>query len=64
MNQSLRNGADAFLARYQGLHDRLPGDPAIRAAAAAAFAKGGLPSVRDEAWRYTSLRALAESDFQ
>ena len=64
MNQSLRNGADAFLARYQGLHDRLPGDPAIRAAAAAAFAKGGLPSVKDEAWRYTSLRALAEGDFQ
>jgi Fe-S cluster assembly protein SufD len=64
MNQSLRNGADAFLARYQGLHARLPGDPAIRAAAAAAFGKGGLPSVRDEAWRYTSLRALAEADFQ
>ncbi len=64
MNQSLRNGADAFLARYQGLSDRLPGDSGIRAAAAAAFGKGGLPSVRDEAWRYTSLRGLAESDFQ
>jgi len=64
MNQLPRNGADAFLTRYQGLHARLPGDPAIRAAAAAAFSKGGLPSVKDEAWRYTSLRALAEADFQ
>ena len=64
MNQSLRNGADAFLARYRGLRAHLPGDPAIRAAAAAAFGENGLPSMRDEAWRYTSLRGLAEGDFQ
>ena len=63
MNQPVRNGADADLARYEGLHDRLPGDPALRAAAAEAFSRGGLPSVRDEAWHYTSLRPLAEADF-
>ena len=63
MNQSLRNGADAYLSRYEGLRDRLPGDAAVRDAAAAAFREGGLPSLRDEDWRYTSLRALAETDF-
>ena len=35
MNQSLHNGADAYLSRYEGLRDRLPGDAAIRDAAAA-----------------------------
>ena len=63
MNQPLHNGADAYLSRYEGLRDRLPGDAAIRDAAAAAFREGGLPSLRDEDWRYTSLRALAETDF-
>ena len=63
MNQSILNGADAYLSRYQGLRDRLPGDAAIRDAAAAAFKAGGLPSMRDEDWRYTSLRALAETEF-
>ncbi len=58
------NGADAFLARYRGLRDRLPGDVAARDAAARAFATAGLPSMRDEAWRYTSLRALAESSWE
>ena len=64
MNQVATNGADAFLARYRGLRARLPGDVAVRDEAAQAFASGGLPSVKDEAWRYTSLRALAESAFQ
>ncbi len=64
MNQVLTNGADTFLSRFKGLRARLPGDVAIRDEAAAAFAAGGLPSVRDEAWRYTSLRPLAESSFQ
>ena len=44
------NGADAFLARYRGLRDRLPGDVVVRDAAAAAFTAGGLPSVKSEAW--------------
>ncbi len=61
---ALQRGADRFLARYEGLRARLPGDPAAREAAAAAFRRAGLPTARDEAWRYTSLRALAESDFR
>ena len=64
MNQVMHNGADAFLARFEGLRARLPGDQAIRAAAAAGFARDGLPSMKSEAWRYTSLRGLAEGDFQ
>ena len=58
------NGADGFLARYQGLRDRLPGDAATRDAAAEAFAASGLPTVKSEAWRYTSLRPLADIAFQ
>ena len=57
-------GADAFLARYRGLREALPGDRAARDAAAEVFATTGLPSVRDEAWKYTSLRGLAESSFE
>ncbi|GAC1347723.1 MAG: Fe-S cluster assembly protein SufD [Acetobacteraceae bacterium] len=64
MNQELTSGADAFLARYRGLREQLPGDKAVRDTAAEMFAAAGLPSVRDEAWRYTSLRALAESSFE
>jgi len=64
MNQSLRNGADAFLQRYQGLRARLPGDVALRDAAAERFGTEGLPSMKGEAWRYTSLRGLAEVAFQ
>ena len=59
----LREGARAFLARYEGLRDRLPGDAAQRDAGAAAFRASGLPGVRDEAWHYTSLRALVETRF-
>ncbi len=64
MNQLVANGAEAFLARYRGLRDRLPGDNARRDTAAAAFAAAGLPSRRDEAWHYTSLRSLGETSFQ
>ena len=52
--------AQAFLARYDRLKASLPGDPALRAAAAAAFAQTGLPGAREEDWRYTQLRPLAE----
>jgi Fe-S cluster assembly protein SufD len=41
----------------------LPGDPAIREAAAATFRATGLPGMREEAWRYTSLRDVAETIF-
>ena len=61
---TLRQGADSFLARYEGLRSRLPGDRAARDAAAESFRRTGLPGVRDEAWKYTSLRQLAESDFR
>ncbi|HEY0206121.1 MAG TPA: Fe-S cluster assembly protein SufD [Acetobacteraceae bacterium] len=64
MNQSLRNGADAFLQRYHGLRERLPGDLALRDAAAERFGTDGLPGTKGEAWRYTSLRGLAETAFQ
>ena len=64
MNQPLPNGADAFLGRFRGLRDRLPGDLLRRDAAAVAFAAAGLPSRRDEAWHYTSLRPLADTSFQ
>ena len=64
MNQSLVNPADSFVARYRGLRSRLPGDTAARDAAAEAFAAAGLPTTREEAWRYTSLRIVAETAFQ
>ena len=64
MSAALRQGADSFLARYEGLRARLPGDAAQRDAAAAAFRQAGLPGVRDEAWKYTSLRPLAETAFR
>ena len=64
MSTSLQRGADSFLARYEGLRARLPGDAAVRDAAADAFRRTGLPGPRVEGWRYTSLRALAESEFR
>jgi Fe-S cluster assembly protein SufD len=48
---------------------RLPGDSALRAAAAASFKEAGLPGATPrarliEAWKYTSLRAVAETEFR
>src|ERR1700679_3870196 len=47
---------------------RLPRDSALRAAAAAAFREAGLPGGtqgrRIEAWKFTSLRPIAEADFR
>lgn len=60
---ALQAGAQAFLSRYEGLKQRLPGDRLIREEAARAFAASGLPGPRDEAWKYTSLRPLAEAKF-
>ena len=60
-------GAPGFLARYDGLKDHLPGDSAVRASAAEAFRRMGVPGGsagrREEAWKYTSLRPLAEAAF-
>jgi Fe-S cluster assembly protein SufD len=61
---ALQQGAQAFLARYDGLKSGLPGDPGLRAAAAELFRANGLPGAREEAWRYTFLRPLAETEFQ
>ncbi len=61
--EELPKGEQGFLARFEGLRGRLPGDRAVRAAAAAAFRDAGLPTLRDEAWKYTNLRALAETSF-
>lgn len=63
MSAALQSGAQAFLSRYGGLKQRLPGDPLIREAAARAFAASGLPGPRNEAWKYTSLRPLTEAQF-
>jgi Fe-S cluster assembly protein SufD len=61
-------GAAGFLQRYQDQIGRLPGDSALRAAAAAAFRVSGLPGGtqqrRIEAWKYTSLRSVAEAQFR
>jgi Fe-S cluster assembly protein SufD len=56
-------GVDGFLARYRGLRDRLPGDVAARDAAAEAFQRLGFPGRRDEAWKYTNVRPLADAAF-
>ena len=68
MNAISTAGVAGFLARFEGLRARLPGDPAIRAAAAELFRANGIPGGvsgrRAEAWKYTSLRGVAEASFQ
>ncbi|MGE0416002.1 MAG: Fe-S cluster assembly protein SufD [Acetobacteraceae bacterium] len=68
MNAPVAVGAAGFLSRYDALRGLLPGDPDLRAAAAEAFRTAGLPGGtnqrRIEAWKYTSLRPVAESRFQ
>ena len=62
----MSTGTAGYLDRYDGLVSRLPGDSALRAAAAAAFRTSGLPGGRRrrmEAWKYTSLRPVAEANF-
>src|SRR6185437_1754867 len=59
----LQNAADGFLARFEGLSDRLPGERGPRERAARAFRAAGLPGMRYEAWKYTSLRPIAEATF-
>ena len=68
MTASVHTGVAGFLARYEALRDRLPGDPRLRDAAADAFRRAGLPGAtsgrREEAWKYTSLRPVADASFQ
>ncbi|HEX2944083.1 MAG TPA: Fe-S cluster assembly protein SufD [Rhodopila sp.] len=61
-------GSAGFLAKFETLQGKLPGDSNMRAAAAAAFRVAGLPGGtqhqrRPEAWQYTSLRSVAEARF-
>jgi Fe-S cluster assembly protein SufD len=59
---ALQATANAFLARFDGLKARLPGDIALREQAAG-FMRHGLPGPREEAWRYTRLAPLTNVAF-
>jgi Fe-S cluster assembly protein SufD len=65
---AVQSSVAAFLARYEVLRDRLPGDPRQRIAAAEAFRRAGLPGAsagrREEAWKYTGLRPLSDTSFE
>ncbi len=67
MNAISSLGSDGFLARYEALKGRLPGDSMLRAAAAQAFQAQGLPGAargrRKEAWKYTSLQMMGGMSF-
>ena len=67
MTAVVQSGVAGFLARFDALRDRLPGDPRQRIAAADAFCRAGLPGAasgrREEAWKYTSLRPVADASF-
>ena len=57
----------SFLERYESLVGGLPGDSRLRADAADAFRSMGIPGERrrrTEAWKYTSLRPVAEAQFR
>ena len=64
MNKAVAHSGEVFLDRYAGLRARMTGDRAARDAAADMFRAAGLPGTRDEEWRYTSLRPLAELTFE
>ena len=64
MNEAAPRGAEAFLHRYLGLREELPGDPALRARAAAILREHGLPGRGEEAFKYTTLRLIAETPWQ
>ena len=61
------DGIESFLAAYEHARGGTRGEPAWlcdrRAAAIERFAKTGLPTTRQEEWRYTSLRTLRETAF-
>ena len=58
----LADTARHFLARHEGLADRLA-MPDARAGAVEVFRARGLPTPREEAWHYTNLRPLAGMEF-
>jgi len=59
----MQSATSSFLARFEGLKSRLPGDLDVREAACERFGATGLPSRAIEAWKYTSLKPLAEISF-
>lgn len=67
MNAITTPGAAGLLSRFEGLKGQLPGDPEARMAAADLFRANGIPGGtsgrRAEAWKYTTLRAVAEASF-
>jgi Fe-S cluster assembly protein SufD len=63
MNEAAPRGKEAFLHRYEGLRAELPGDPALRARAAAILRERGLPG-REEAFKYTNMRSVADVAWQ
>ncbi len=63
MNAVPQRAEQGFLARFERVRDQLPGDRAAREAAADAFRAAGLPTLRNEAWKYTNLRPVAEATF-
>ena len=68
MNAPVSLSATSFLERHDETRYLLPGDPSARDAAAEAFMRFGLPggtsARRPEAWKYTSLRPVAETALQ
>jgi Fe-S cluster assembly protein SufD len=64
----MTTGAAAFLGRFEGLREHLPGGRTpwvakLRADAAEIFRAQGLPGRRIEAWRYTDLAPVAALGF-
>jgi Fe-S cluster assembly protein SufD len=67
MNAVASAGTSGFLNRFEGLKSQLPGDAGVRESAAELFRANGIPGGtsgrRAEAWKYTTLRAVAEASF-
>jgi Fe-S cluster assembly protein SufD len=63
MNAPVPTGVEGFLARFDTLRSRLPGDPAPRLAAAETLRIYGFPDRRNEAWHFTNLRPLEQASF-
>ena len=59
-----QTAAARFVARFEGLRRRLPGNERVRTAAAARLSAAGFPTIADEDWRYTSLRLLEGTHFE
>jgi Fe-S cluster assembly protein SufD len=64
MNAILDAPTRGFLACYEATKNLLPGDLRVRDQAARLVAARGLPTPREEAWKYTPLRALNEFEFK